>query len=116
MGAPDKNISTEHQPKGSGLNPSDTLDRRNEQVPPGQRQWADDSAEKPDGTPEAKDATADELQNASARRGGEAIGGIAPQPGDPTDPASAEARGKARDDAMKADDMGDDGPRSTYRS
>jgi hypothetical protein len=116
MSAPDTNISTEHQPKGAALNPSDTLDRRNEQVPPGQRQWADDSAEKPDATPGVRDTTADELQNASVRRGGQAIGGIAPQPGDPTDPASAEARGKARDDAMRADNLGEDGPRSTCRS
>ena len=42
-----KEISTEYQPKGSAGNPSDTLDRENENVAPGQRQWAADSKKKP---------------------------------------------------------------------
>jgi hypothetical protein len=113
MSAPDKNISTEHQPKGSARNLSDTLDRHNEQVPAGQRQWAADSATDP---MEASDTPDDHLQNASARRGGEAAGGIEPQPEDPTNPAAANARARARDDEMAASNMGDDGARSTYRS
>jgi FtsZ-binding cell division protein ZapB len=48
MAINDKNLSTEHQPKGSAKNQSDTLDRENEAVAPGQRAWADDSAKKPD--------------------------------------------------------------------
>jgi FtsZ-binding cell division protein ZapB len=48
MAISDKNLSTEHQPKGSAKNQSDTLDRENEAVAPGQRAWADDSAKKPD--------------------------------------------------------------------
>ncbi len=47
MNTPDHNLSTDHQPKGAALNPSDTLDREGEQVPAGQRRWNDDSAEKP---------------------------------------------------------------------
>jgi hypothetical protein len=47
MTASDKNLSTEHQPKGSATNLSDTLDRQGETVPAGQRQWAGDSATKP---------------------------------------------------------------------
>lgn len=38
------NISTEHQPKGSGRNPSDTLDREDEDVAPGQRALNDDAS------------------------------------------------------------------------
>jgi hypothetical protein len=51
MTASEKNISTEHQPKGSARNLSDTLDRQEERVAPGQRQWADDSAEQPEEAP-----------------------------------------------------------------
>jgi hypothetical protein len=69
MGAPDKNISTENQPKGSARNLSDTLDREGEHVPSGQRQWSRDSAEKPDFAEE------DGLQNATSRPGAEAAGG-----------------------------------------
>jgi len=46
-GPSEHNISTDHQPKGSALNPSDTLDREGEEVEPGQRRWDDDSASKP---------------------------------------------------------------------
>ena len=52
MPAEDKNLSTENQPKGSARNLSDTLDRQNEDVDPGQRQWNADSATKPDGAPD----------------------------------------------------------------
>jgi hypothetical protein len=88
MSASEANISTKNQPKGSAQNMSDTLDRKNEQVPPGQRQWADDSEVNPE---PLSDASAD-LQNASARPGGQAQGGITPHPGDPTDPEAARAR------------------------
>jgi hypothetical protein len=37
------NLHTRHQPKGSARNLSDTLDRQNEDVAPGQRSLADDS-------------------------------------------------------------------------
>jgi hypothetical protein len=43
-----ENISTEHQPKGSARNLSDSLDREDEDVAPGQREWSDDSKKKPD--------------------------------------------------------------------
>jgi hypothetical protein len=46
-GASEHNLSTDHQPKGSAHNLSDTLDRENEEVPGGQRQLADDSRTKP---------------------------------------------------------------------
>jgi hypothetical protein len=105
MGAPDKNLSTEHQPKGSAGNPSDTLDRKNEHIDPGQRQWNEDSSDTPD-----------TLQNASVRRGGEAAGGVAPHPGDPTSPAEADARAAARDRAQAQRGLGDDGAHPTYRS
>ena len=49
MPADDENLSTQNQPKGSARNLSDTLDRQNEDVNPGQRQWNADSATKPDG-------------------------------------------------------------------
>lgn len=42
------NIHTENQPKDSARNPSDTLDRENEDVAPGQRQLSDDSDRKPE--------------------------------------------------------------------
>jgi hypothetical protein len=48
MAINDKNLSTERQPKGSAKNKSDTLDRENETDAPGQREWTDDSAKKPD--------------------------------------------------------------------
>ena len=51
MPADEENLSTQNQPKGSARNLSDTLDRRNENVDPGQRQWNADSATKPDGAP-----------------------------------------------------------------
>ncbi|WP_420138854.1 hypothetical protein [Sphingomonas sp.] len=41
------NLSTQNQPKGSARNLSDTLDRRDEDVAPGQRQWSEDSREPP---------------------------------------------------------------------
>jgi hypothetical protein len=75
MNASRRNVSTENQPKGSACNLSDTLDRQNEQVAGGQRQWADDSAAEP----EAMET--DVAQNASVRAGGEAAGGIAAQRG-----------------------------------
>ena len=111
MSASGDNISTEHQPKGSARNLSDTLDRKTEPVPAGQRQRADDNA-----AVDARNTPDEHLQNAGARRGGEAAGGIEPQPADPTNPAAAHARARARDDEMAADHMGDDGARSTYRS
>jgi hypothetical protein len=43
-----ENISTENQPKGSARNQSDTLDRENEDMTPGQREWNDDSKRDPD--------------------------------------------------------------------
>jgi hypothetical protein len=43
-----ENISTEIQPKGSARNQSDTLDRENEDIAPGQRELADDSKKAPD--------------------------------------------------------------------
>jgi hypothetical protein len=51
MDTPETNISTEHQPKGAALNPSDTLDREKENVAPGQRQWNADSQQDPDTKP-----------------------------------------------------------------
>ena len=105
MTTADKNLSTEHQPKGSARNPSDTLDRENKDVEPGQRQWNDDSREKPE-----------DIQNASVRRGGEAEGGIDPQPGDPTSPAQAAARAAARDRAQEERGLGDGGGGSTDQS
>ena len=77
------NISTENQPKGAARNPSDTLDRR------------------------------DDRTNAAARPGGEPAGGIAPQPGDPTSPAQADARAADRDAAQTERGLGDDGATST---
>jgi hypothetical protein len=106
MNASRRNVSTENQPKGSACNLSDTLDRQNEQVAGGQRQWADDSAAEP----EAMET--DVAQNASVRAGGEAAGGIAAQAGDPTSPAAANARSGTDDDEQAANDFGDDGPRS----
>lgn len=93
MTASDKNLSTEYQPRGSARNPSDTLDR------PGAER---DASEAP--------AT---IQNATVRRGGEAAGGIAPHPGDPTSPAEADQRAADRDAAQQRRGLGDDGPRST---
>ena len=90
MSASDKDVSAEHQ-----------------------RKWTDDSAINP---VDLSDRPDKHLQNAGARRGGEAAGGIEPQPEDPTNPAAAYARARARDDEMAADHMGDDGARSTYRS
>jgi len=116
MSGSDKNLSTEHQPKGSAANLSDTLDRRDEQVPAGQRQWAADSATKPAPTAEPSEEERDATQNASARRGGQAVGGLDPQPADPTSPAAATARAQDRDRAMEEGGFGDDGPRSTYKS
>jgi hypothetical protein len=101
----DENISAEHQPKGSARNLSDTLDRQNEQVAPGQRQWNDDSSEDPDAQ-----------QNASVRRGGEAAGGITPRSGDPSTPAAAEARAAARDGDQADNSFGDDAAESTDRA
>jgi hypothetical protein len=43
-----ENISTENQLKGSARNQSDTLDRQDEDVARGQREWADDSKKNPD--------------------------------------------------------------------
>jgi hypothetical protein len=43
-----ENLHTENQPKGSARNLSDTLDRENERVEPGQREWSDDSRKDPD--------------------------------------------------------------------
>jgi hypothetical protein len=54
----------------------------------------------------------DELQNATVRRGGEAAGGIASQPQDPTSPDLADARAQERDDAQAERGLGDDGDRS----
>ncbi|WP_116090737.1 hypothetical protein [Sphingomonas crusticola] len=50
----------------------------------------------------------DELQNATVRRGGEAVGGVAPRPGDPTSPDLADARAEARDKAQAGRGLGDD--------
>ena len=102
MGASNRNISTENQPTGSAGNLSDTLDRENQHVEPGQRQWNDDSAEKPE-----------TAQNAGARTGGEAAGGTRMRPGDPTSPGEAEARAADRDAKQQARGLGEDGPRST---
>src|SRR3982750_142936 len=54
-----------------------------------------------------------DLQNGTVRRGGEAVGGVAPQPGDPTSPGLADARAEERDEAQAERGFGDDGPRST---
>jgi hypothetical protein len=54
----------------------------------------------------------DELQNATVRRGGEAAGGIAPHPGDPTSPDLADARAEERDKAQAEHGFGDDGAQS----
>ncbi len=43
-----ENIHTKNQPEGSARNLSDTLDREDEDVAPGQRQLADDSDEEPE--------------------------------------------------------------------
>jgi hypothetical protein len=59
MTTDDENLSTEHQPKGSARNLSDTLDRNNQDVDPGQRQWNADSGEKPDAAHE-RDLPSDE--------------------------------------------------------
>jgi hypothetical protein len=42
-----ENLHTGNQPKGSARNLSDTLDRENEEVAPGQRQLAEDSDRDP---------------------------------------------------------------------
>ena len=52
MPTDDENLSTQNQHKGSARNLSDTLDRQNEDVDPGQRQWNADSSTKPDGAPD----------------------------------------------------------------
>lgn len=52
------NISTDNQPKGSARNLSDTLDRKNEAVAPGQRQWADDSTQDPNAPDDAASSPA----------------------------------------------------------
>ncbi|WP_131819167.1 hypothetical protein [Sphingomonas jatrophae] len=44
----DRNPSTEHQPKGAAANPSDRLDRRDEDVTDRQRQRNKGGAEKPE--------------------------------------------------------------------
>jgi hypothetical protein len=115
MSDSDKNLSMEHQPKGSATNLSDTLDRQNEDVPVGQRQWAADSATKPTDAAAPSEEETDATQNASARRGGRAVGGIDPHATDPTSPAAAAARSQERDDAMNDGGFGDDGARSTYK-
>ena len=46
--------------------------------------------------------------NASARPGAEARGGIDPHPGDPTSPAAAAERAKARKRALEEGGFGDD--------
>jgi hypothetical protein len=51
-----------------------------------------------------------EDQNGSVRRGGEAAGGVAPQTGDPTSPAEADARAAGRDQAQRARGLGNDEP------
>lgn len=56
---------------------------------------------------EHSEGTPDTEQNRGARAGAQAAGGIAAQPGDPTSPAEAAARAKARDDAQE--DGGDFG-------
>jgi hypothetical protein len=48
MDTRETNISTEHEPKAVALNPGDTLDRENDNVAPGQRQWNADSQQDPD--------------------------------------------------------------------
>lgn len=52
----------------------------------------------------------DAAQNASVRRGGQAAGGVTPQPDDPTSPAEANARAVGRDQAQRARGLGDDEP------
>jgi hypothetical protein len=79
-------ISTEDRPSGAVRDPNDTRDGESEHGDPA---------------------------NAGARVGGEAAGGIRPQPGDPTNPAAADARAADRDRRQEARGLGDDGPRST---
>ena len=61
--------------------PDTDISTANQHVAPGRRQWNADGAEKPDA--------------------GQAVGAIRPQPGDPTDPAAADARAAGRDAAQK---------------
>lgn len=51
---------------------------------------------------------ADRLQNQSARAGAQAKGGIASQPGDPTNPRAAAQRAKRRNAHAKAAGFGND--------
>ncbi|WP_340316467.1 hypothetical protein [Rhizorhabdus argentea] len=51
---------------------------------------------------------ADRLQNQSARPGAQAKGGIASQPGDPTNPRAAAQRAKGRNFRAKAAGSGND--------
>lgn len=64
-------------------------------------------------TTRASDEAARDLQNATVRPGGEAAGGVAPRPGDPTSPDLADAGAEARDKAQAERGFGDDGARST---
>ncbi|WP_404711139.1 hypothetical protein [Sphingomonas sp. MMS24-J13] len=89
MSTAEENISTEHQPKGAALNPSDTLDRENEDVAPGQRQWNADSRQDPD-----------VARNASALPAGMADDGTTPQ------------ENSTRDEEPAEDGFADDGARS----
>jgi hypothetical protein len=89
MDTPDQNISTEHQPKGAARNPSDTLNRENQEVSPGQRQWNADSQQDPDTN-----------ENLSALPAGMADDGSTSQ-------ASAD-----RSDDQAEDGFADDGARS----
>jgi len=65
-----------------------------------------------DSTAETDDIGQD-LQNGAVRRGGEAAGGIDPQPGDPTSPDLADRRAATRDEAQAERGLGDDEGRST---
>ncbi len=68
------------------------------------------------------EASSDKLANQSARAGGQAKGGNAAQPGDPTSPAQAQARAAASNAQMakygfgdhKGEDMGRDGTRRPH--
>ncbi len=100
MNTSEKTISTEHQPKGAARNPSDTLDRENEKVAPGQRQWNADSQQDPD-----------TKRNASALPAGMADDGATSET-DATASPAANAQATERGEEQADDGYADEGARS----
>jgi hypothetical protein len=70
MDTTETNIPTEHRPMGAALNPTDRLNRENENVARGHRQWNADSQQDPD-----------TKRNASALPGGMADDGATSEEG-----------------------------------